>query len=89
MPDLIARAESAIAAEIRAELGRQGLSQRELADRLGVMQWWVSRRATGRQAITAGELVAVALALGVPVLKLLSAAVDLAALELAESEAAA
>jgi len=61
-----------IAAEVRAELARQGLTQQQLADRLGVRQWWVSRRVAedgSRRpvAITAAELVLIAGALRVPV----------------------
>lgn len=60
-----------IAAEVRAEVARQSLTQQQLADRLGEQQWWVSRRLTGLVPFEAAELVRVAEALGVPVTQFL------------------
>lgn len=65
-----------IAAEVRAEMARQKISQQTLADRLGWSQPRLSRRATdGKTAVpfTVAELAAVAAALGVPLAQLLPA----------------
>lgn len=61
----------AVAAEVRAEVARQALTQQQVADRLGEKQWWVSRRLTGDVAWDVADLVRVADALGVPVAKFL------------------
>ena len=56
-----------LAGEIRAEMARQGLSQRDLAERLGFTHPWVTRR-IGRNAVTdftLEDLVKVSEALGV------------------------
>lgn len=66
-----------IAAEVRAEIGRQGMSQQALADRLGWPQPRLSRRLTdGKTAVpfTVVELTAVASTLGVPLAQFLPAA---------------
>jgi transcriptional regulator with XRE-family HTH domain len=63
MPTPIAQS---VAAELRAEIARQSLTQQELAERLGERQWWVSRRVTGEVSVTAEDLVRFAAALGVP-----------------------
>lgn len=67
-----------IAAEVRAEVARQNLTQQQLADRLGVNQWWVSRRliepVRDRKpptSISAAELVLIAEALDVAVAQFL------------------
>ena len=66
-----------VAANVRAEMERQRLSQQALADKLGWTQPYVSRRLNpknkpnGQVFFTAGELVAVARVLGVPVARLL------------------
>lgn len=66
-----------VAAEVRAELGRQGMSQQKLADRLGWTQVRLSRRlSTGETSpvpFSVGELQNVADALGVPVTTFLPA----------------
>ena len=54
------------AAELRAEVARQNITQQQLGDRMGVRQWWVSRRLTGDVPITVEDLVRFAAALGVP-----------------------
>lgn len=71
--DLTDQISERIAAEVRAELARQALTQQELADRLGLTQWWVSRRVTGLTPIGAAELVRIAEALNVPVIQFLAA----------------
>lgn len=61
-----------IAANVRAEVARQNLTQQQVADRIGgVGQWWVSRRLTGDTTITAEDLARFAEALNVPVTQLL------------------
>lgn len=54
------------AAEIRAEMARQQLTQQQVAERMGVRQWWVSRRLTEMVRISTDDLVLFADALGVP-----------------------
>ena len=62
-----------IAANLRAEVARQNLTQQQMADRLGVGQWWVSRRLTGEVPVTAADLTRFAEALGIGSAVLLSA----------------
>lgn len=65
-----------VAAEVRAEMARQEISQQALADRLGWQQSRLSRRLTGGKTavpFTVAELGAVAAALGVPVAHFLPA----------------
>lgn len=65
-----------IAAEVRAEMARQGISQQALADRLGWLQNRLSRRITdGKTSVpfTVAELASVADALGVPLSRFLPA----------------
>jgi transcriptional regulator with XRE-family HTH domain len=72
----IASPSRRIAAEIRAEAARQGVSIREVARRLEVSQMWLSRRVKvdGDVDMTFEELVRIAAALDVPLDRLLSAA---------------
>lgn len=65
---------STIAAEVRAELGRQNLSQRELARRLGWTQVKVSRRLRSVSDLKTAELEQICHALGVPITDLLAEA---------------
>jgi transcriptional regulator with XRE-family HTH domain len=58
--------DAAVAGEIRAELGRQRLTQIELAIRLGEKRSWVARRLIGETPITVTDLARIADALGVP-----------------------
>jgi transcriptional regulator with XRE-family HTH domain len=57
----------AIAAEVRAELARQQLTQRDVAKMLGMLQPSVQKRLAGDVPFRAEELVMLAAALGVPV----------------------
>lgn len=56
-----------IAREIRAEMGRQGVTQEVLAGRLGCTQRLLSRRLTAEVSIDATEVERIAEALGVSV----------------------
>lgn len=56
-----------VAAEVRAEMARQRVSQTALADRLDVSQAYVSRRLTGDVPFDVEELREVAFILGVRV----------------------
>jgi transcriptional regulator with XRE-family HTH domain len=60
-----------VAAEIRAEMGRQSLTQMQLAARMGQAQPWVSRRIRGGKVLDLDELEAFAAALNVPTHRLL------------------
>lgn len=51
--------------EIRAEMGRQGLSQTGLASRLGWKQQYLSRRLSGTVSLTLDELEQISGALNV------------------------
>jgi transcriptional regulator with XRE-family HTH domain len=53
-----------VAAEIRAELGRQGKNQSQLAREMDRPQQWVQRRLSGATVISAGDLLQFAEALG-------------------------
>jgi transcriptional regulator with XRE-family HTH domain len=75
-----------IAAEVRAELGRQSKSRGEMAEIIGraqgkdkaVSRQAVSAKLRGAVALTPGELVALAQWLGVPVAKFLPETVGMA-----------
>lgn len=56
----------AIAAEIRAEMGRQSVNQSELARRIGEGQPWVNRRVKGDVALDFDDIERIASALDVP-----------------------
>ena len=58
---------ASVAAEIRAEMARQQVSQQHIADALGVSRQAVSRRITGEVPWDIAEMSKVAAALGVPV----------------------
>lgn len=55
-----------VAAEVRAEIARQGLTRASVAAKLGWTDQRFSLRMTGRVALSVGELVIIADALGVP-----------------------
>lgn len=50
--------------ELKAERIRKGISQKELANRLGVGSAWVYMRESGRREITLNELVRMAQVMG-------------------------
>lgn len=56
-----------VAAEVRAEMARQRMSQVKLAELLGVAQQTISRRIVGEVAFDITELVQIARVLDVPV----------------------
>jgi transcriptional regulator with XRE-family HTH domain len=62
-----AEADEKVAAEIRAALARQRVTQSVLADRLGVSQAWVSRRLSGEVPLTIADITQIAAELGVEV----------------------
>jgi transcriptional regulator with XRE-family HTH domain len=64
-----------IAAEVRAEMGRQGVSKHQLATRLGVSDVWIGRRlkVDSTVQITLEEVEQMAEALGVSSQRLLAA----------------
>lgn len=55
-----------VAAEVRAELGRQGRDASWLAARVGVSDMWVSRRLRAITGFTVDDLLRIAAALDVP-----------------------
>jgi transcriptional regulator with XRE-family HTH domain len=63
-----------IAAEVRAEIARQGVTHRQLGNALGLDQSSASLRIQGRRPFRAEELVAVAEFLGVAVTQFTSIA---------------
>lgn len=56
-----------VAAEVRAEVARQRISQTRLAEHLSISQAGISRRLSGDTPFDLNELTAVAKFLGVPV----------------------
>ena len=61
-----------VAAEIRAEMGRQAITQQELARRLGWAQSQLSRRLSGAIPWRTDEIERIARALDIPVSQLTS-----------------
>lgn len=61
-----------VASEIRAEMARQRIKQRQLSEVLGVSQAQVSARLQGKVPIDVAELEKIAKFLGVPVTNLIS-----------------
>ncbi len=59
-----------VAAEIRAEMARQRITQVELANRLTRAQPWVSRRVSGHVPLALDELEQIAAVLDVPLAQL-------------------
>ncbi|MPY99040.1 MAG: helix-turn-helix domain-containing protein [Actinophytocola sp.] len=62
-----ADADRLVAAEIRAQLARQRVTQTVLADQLGVSRAWLSRRLSGDTPLSVGDVATIADTLGVPV----------------------
>lgn len=61
-------------AELRAEMGRQQISQAQLAERVDVNPVWLHRRMTGTVALTLDDAARLAAPLGVSVVDLLGRA---------------
>ena len=62
-----------IAANIRAELGRQNKTRAALAREMDVTEMWVSRRVNAQTPITVDDLTRIADALAVPAVELMAA----------------
>ena len=60
-----------VAANVRAEMARSGLSQASLATQLGLQQQSLSRRLAGRTPFSLDEAYAIAAILGVPASEIL------------------
>ena len=73
-PDARASLNSTIAAEVRAELGRQNVSQAQLAIRLGWTKYRLNRRLRSESDFSIGELEQISSALKVPIVDLLAEA---------------
>lgn len=56
-----------VVAEVRAELGRQSMTSKDLAKALGVSEMWTSRRLRGLTPFDIADLQRVADVFGVPV----------------------
>lgn len=65
-----------VAAEIRAEMGRQEINNAALAELLGVSEMWVSRKKRGLTPLTLPEVEQIAEVLEVPVAALLGVKPD-------------
>jgi len=61
-----AEASQRVAAEIRAEMARQQMTQTTLAKELGVVRQWLYRRLSGETPLTIDDVANIAQALGVP-----------------------
>lgn len=62
-----------IAANIRAELGRQNKTRAALAREMDVTEMWLSRRVNAHTPITVDDLARIAGALDVPAVELMAA----------------
>ena len=71
MPDVTDRER--IAAEVRAELGRQNKTQRQVAEQLGMTQQSLNLRLMGVRSFRAEEIAKLADVLGVPASQFLPA----------------
>ncbi|MHB1595365.1 MAG: helix-turn-helix domain-containing protein [Streptosporangiaceae bacterium] len=63
-----------VAAEIRSYLARKGTTQAELAWSLGWTPAYLSRRLTGRQDFSTGEIEQIQATLGIPLIAVQGAA---------------
>jgi transcriptional regulator with XRE-family HTH domain len=63
-----------VVAELRAEMGRQELTNSAMAEKIGVSDMWVGRRIRGVIPMTIADLTLFADALDVPVSRLVDAA---------------
>lgn len=67
-------ANAAVAAELRAQMARHQVTGGELGRRLSRSDMWVSRRTSGKTAMTVAEIHEIAAALGIEPAVLLNAA---------------
>jgi transcriptional regulator with XRE-family HTH domain len=63
--------QESVAAAVRREVEKKGLTQDQLGELLGEGQWWVSRRLTGNVQITAADIIRFARVLEIPVAELM------------------
>lgn len=63
----------AVAGEVRAALGRQKMTQTDLADRIGISRSTLSRLLSGAQPFDVDQLYRISDVLGVPILSLFPA----------------
>jgi transcriptional regulator with XRE-family HTH domain len=63
--------EQSVAAKLRGCLAEKRLTKHDLAQRLGRTDFWIGRRANGQTAISVGELIEIADALGEPLTRFL------------------
>lgn len=68
--DTLSTLNETVRREIRAELARQSLSQRELATRMGWSRMYVSHRLNGSVGLSLNDVDAIARQLGVPIVQL-------------------
>jgi transcriptional regulator with XRE-family HTH domain len=61
------RTAEPVLTEIKVWMARRRINQSELAAQLGVQQSWVSKRLSGKVALTVNDLGLISEALGVPV----------------------
>lgn len=62
---------AAVAAEVRAAMARNKVTQQQLADSIGISRMSLSARLNGVRAFTSDDLFAIAYALDVPVADLM------------------
>lgn len=63
-------ADALVAAEIRAELARQRITNGALAEKLGVSRAYLSRRLNGDTPLSIPDVAAIAEVLGIPISQL-------------------
>jgi L-alanine-DL-glutamate epimerase-like enolase superfamily enzyme len=68
----VTEAERRVAGEIRAEIARQGLTQRAVAERCARSGQWLSYKLNGTSAITIADVELIARVLNVPAAKFLA-----------------
>ena len=64
---MVSQSTERVAAEIRAEMGRQKMTTRDLAKLLGWPVMNISRRVNGQQKLTLDDIVTIATALDRPI----------------------
>lgn len=64
--------EYAASANVRAELARRKMTNKQLGDLIGENEMWISRRVRGLVPITVDELLRIADALDLPAIQLIA-----------------